>query len=186
MRKIKMVVGNVPVGKALTWAYPHGNPSSKTFLIPTYKLTISGTNSKGTAESKTFEVFRFGVWKKSPTSAPTVVGLADAQTHIIKSWIPTYEVHSANSRENGAWQVYGNFLIHDGPDKPMSRRSVFASIGCLSVCGGPEGFVTFNDFIIELSGSTASNRNDQLIEIGKARNISITYKAAKRPALTVY
>ncbi|MCP4343125.1 MAG: hypothetical protein GY799_30685 [Desulfobulbaceae bacterium] len=112
--------------------------------------------------------------------------MADFQSHVIKSWIPSYEVHSAESRENGAWQVYGNFLIHDGPDKPMSKRAIYASIGCLAVCGGPEGFAQFNDFIIELSGPKTSSRSDQLIEIGQSKNITITYTAAKRPALHPY
>jgi hypothetical protein len=124
--------------------------------------------------------------KKTTDSPAVVVGLADTQTHIIKSWLPSYSVHSASSREDGAWQVYNNFLIHDGPDNPMSKRSIYASIGCIEICGGPQGFANFNDFIIELSGATASTRANKLAQIGKAHNISITYLSAPRPKLTLY
>lgn len=81
-----------------------------------------------------------------------MVGLADHQTHIIKAWLPNYRVHSARSQENRAWQVYGNFLIHDGPDNPTE---LFATIGCVEVMGY-RGFVKFNDLIISLSGPKAT------------------------------
>jgi hypothetical protein len=77
-----------------------------------------------------------------------------------------------------------SFLIHDGPDDP--HRQVYASIGCIEICGGPNGFVDFNDFIIELSGPKASTRAEQLIEIGAAGNISIEYEKASRPPLRKY
>jgi hypothetical protein len=47
--------------------------------------------------------------------------LADYQTHTIKAWLPDYSVHSYPSPEDGAWQVYNNFVIHDGPDKPKQQ-----------------------------------------------------------------
>jgi len=108
-----------------------------------------------------------------------VVGLADHQTHIIKAWLPNYRVHSARSQENRAWQVYGNFLIHDGPDNPTE---LFATIGCVEVMGY-RGFVKFNDLIISLSGPKATSRDQQLIEIGRAARMSITYERASRPPL---
>lgn len=185
MRKVKLVVGNNKIGHALTWAYPEGDVSIRTYLIPTYHLTVSGIDSVGKRKERKFEVIRFGVQQKSLTSPARVVGLANHQTHHIKKWIPTYQVHSSHSPENGAWQVYDNFLIHDGPDNPMGKRNIFASIGCIEVCGGPQGFVGFNDYIIELSGPKASKRSDQLIEIGKSRNMDITYLAAARPKLTI-
>jgi hypothetical protein len=108
-----------------------------------------------------------------------VVGLAEFQTHVIKAWLPDYRVHSAASPENGAWQVYGNFLIHDGPDNP---REIFATIGCIEIMG-PQGFIRFNDLVSALSGPKATNRAQQLIEIGGAGQMSITYAKASRPPL---
>jgi len=179
MRKIKMVVGNKKIGTALTWAYPNGQ-SLGIYKIPTYTLTVSGELDDGKRTKKDYEILRFGIQGKTSKSA-RVVGLADAQKHKIKSWLPNYTVHSARSLEQGAWQVYGNFLIHDGPDDP--KREVYASIGCLEVCNGPRGFDKFNDFIIELSGSTQPTRKSKLKEIGKSRVITIHYKSAVRPPL---
>ena len=123
MRNIKIVVGNKPIGTALTWAYPKAQGLG-VFTIPTYSLTVSGRLNNGKLDRRDFEVLRFGIQGKTSSSAQ-VVGLADQQTHIIKAWLPHYTVHSARSLEKGAWQVYGNFLIHDGPDDPKKRNLCF-------------------------------------------------------------
>ncbi len=108
--------------------------------------------------------------------------MAGQQTHIIKAWLPHYSVHSARSREKGAWQVYDNFLIHDGPDDP--KKEVYASVGCIEICNGPQGFDRFNDFIISLSGSNQPSRASQLAEIGRSKKMVITYQKAVRPPYT--
>jgi len=180
MRHVKMTVGATEIGMAKTWAYPEGQ-SQGMFWIPTYNLRVEGTDPAGNSVAKDFEVLRFGLHCPTRTSTPTVVGLADAQTHVIKAWLPHYSVHSARSLEIGAWQVYQNFLIHDGPDD--TSNEVYASIGCIEICGAPRGFDTFNDYLIALSGPKSTQRADQLAEIGKARNLSITYLKAKRPTV---
>ena len=177
MRRVIITVGGTPVGEAKTWAYPKGQLLG-TYFVPIYKLTIRGTDDKGQAVREQFNVLRFGVLSKDGKTA-TSVGLADVQTHRIKSWIPTYRVHSAASTENGAWQVYGSFLIHDGPD---NDTELFATIGCIEIMGS-QGFVKFNDLIISLSGSTATSRDKQLLEIGRSGHLSITYERAVRPTL---
>ncbi len=177
MKRIHINVGNKPIGKALTWAYPDGHKFG-TFSISTYELSVSGKNNNNQAVSKSFEILRFGL-KCNKGETPKVVGLADHQIHIIKAWLPHYTVHSARSKEKGAWQVYDNFLIHDGPDDP--KKEVYASVGCLEICNGPQGFDRFNDFIISLSGLNYSTREKNLVEIGYAKNILITYQKATRP-----
>lgn len=178
MRKIRLTVGGTVIGQAKTWAYPKGDKLGY-FSIPTYRMLVAGADDRGRAVQEHFEVLRFGVQCKDGVTAK-VVGLSDAQSHGIKAWIPSYRVHSADSLENGGWQVYDNFLIHDGPD---NQHEVFASIGCVEVMG-PRGFVKFNDLLISLSGATAATRDAKLIQIGKARNITISYEKAARPALT--
>ena len=180
MRTIKMLVGNKEIGKALTWAYPEGMNFGH-FYIPTYELVVTGTNNSGNQESRSFEVLRFGI-KCIKNGKPFVVGLADQQTHIIKAWLPHYSVHSARSLEKGAWQVYDNFLIHDGPDDPKTQA--YASVGCIEICHGPRGFDRFNDYIISLSGSKAPTRSNQLGEIGRSKKLIITYQKAIRPKYT--
>ena len=180
LRPIELVVGSRRKGRAITFGYPDGGDY---YTIPTYELTATGTDDSGRSVSRIFEVLRFGVQKKSSEPA-RVVGLADRQTHVIKAWLPTYSVHSARSVELGAWQVYGNFLIHDGPDNLATE--VYASIGCIEICNGPFGFNVFNDFLISLAGSTAGSAAGKLAEIGRARNMSITYLSASRPPLEKY
>jgi hypothetical protein len=180
MRTVKMTVGKKEVGRARTWAYPAGQAHGL-FWIPTYTLTVSGTDGGGKKVEREFEVLRFGIHCPTRKSTPSVVGLAKEQTHVIKAWLPHYSVHSAPSLEQGAWQVYGNFLIHDGPDD--TTNEVYATIGCVEICGAPKGFDVFNDFLIALSGPRSSDRKAQLAEIGRARNMSITYLKATRPPL---
>ena len=179
LRRIKLEVGNRTIGKAVTFAYKYGKELF--YIIPTYQLTVFGTDDLGKSVKKDFEVFRFGVAKESPTDTPHVVGLTELQTHVIKAWLPNYSVHSHRSIEKGAWQVYKNFLIHDGPDDPVIQ--VYASIGCIEICGGPHGFDRFNDLIISLSGSKKTSRDEQLAEIGRSGTMMITYLKADRPRL---
>lgn len=179
IRNIKLTVGGTVIGHAQTWSYPESD--GKVYLIPTYQFTVEGKTDDGSAQTMKYEVFRFGVMRKTKTAKPTVVGLADYQTHKIKAWLPDYSVHSASSEEMGAWQVYGNFLIHDGPDDP--EKELYASIGCVEVCRGPAGFDKLNDFIIQLSGSKKSTRAEKLREIGFSGKMSITYIKAARPSL---
>ncbi len=144
-----------------------------------YRVKVSA-KTPGKLVSRDFEAFRFGVQQKG-SIGPRVVGLADRQTHVIKSWIPTYSVHSARSTERGAWQAYGNFLIHDGPDNPLIQA--YASVGCVEICNGPKGFNMFNDYIISLANPSSTGRDRQLLEIGRSGKLVITYDAAKRPPL---
>ncbi len=177
MRNVKILIGGKPVGEQRTWAYPSGQSLGQ-YLVPIYPCYVNGINNAGATVREQFNVLRFGVQSKDGKAA-AVVGLADYQTHIIKAWLPHYRVHSATSPENGAWQVLGNFLIHDGPDNPTE---LFATIGCIEVMGR-QGFVKFNDLIISLSGPKATNRPQQLMEIGRSGRMSITYEQASRPPL---
>lgn len=177
MRSVTLTVGGTPIREAKTWAYPHGAALGK-FWIPVYKLTVAGTDSTGKPVMQTFPVFRFGVQSEDGKTA-RVVGLAHHQMHIIKAWIPTYRVHSASSPENGAWQVYDNFLIHDGPD---NDTELFATIGCVEIMG-PRGFLKFNDLLISLMDPPRSNRDQELAAIGRSGRLKVIYESATRPAL---
>ena len=177
MRDVKITIGGVPVGDQRTWAYPRGQSLGK-YLVPIYNCSVKGVDDGGKPVMGRFKVLRFGVQCKDGKTA-AVVGLSDYQVHRIKAWLPNYRVHSANSQENGAWQVYGNFLIHDGPDNPTE---LFATTGCIEIMGY-RGFVKFNDLMISLSGSRANSRARQLAEIGRSGNITVTYEKASRPPL---
>jgi len=184
LRKIELTLGNGTIGWGVTWSYPRDD--GNLYKIPIYSLKVEGEDDGGKQQTKTFEAFRFGVHRPTAGAVAQVVGLADEQTHTIKAWIEDYSVHSARSLEKGAWKVYSNFLIHDGPDDPKDVNEPYASIGCVEICKGPAGFDEFNNFIISLSGSKKSSRNEKLKEIGSSGKMAIKYLKASRPPLTIY
>jgi RHS repeat-associated protein len=165
LEKVTLTVSGVTSGNyALSWAYPDGDPSI-VYKTPLYKLTVSSS----LGPSQTFEVIRFGPRNKN--GKLSVAGLADAQTHELE-WFPGYTLHSTNSAENGAWIVYGNFLLHDGPD---DFNEAFGTAGCLEVVG-KEGFSKLKDAVLKLSGEACLCDVDAII----------IYKAAKRPPLSAF
>jgi hypothetical protein len=183
VRAIKLTVGSKVVGHAVTWSYPKDD--GRLYRIPTYPVTVEGHDDAGVAQTTEFEAFRFGIHRPTSKAVASVVGLANQQTHTIKAWLPDYSVHSANSVEKGAWQVYDSFLIHDGPDDPTDTAQPYASIGCVEICRGPRGFDRFNDTIIGLSGSKQPTRGRKLAEIGASGAMEISYLKANRPPLDV-
>jgi hypothetical protein len=48
---------------------------------------------------------------------------------------------------------------------------------------GPASFITFNDYLISLSGLRKAARNEQLADIGASGRMSITYIGAKQPPI---
>ena len=60
MRPVALNVGGTPNGKGRTWAYPNGK-SLGVFEMPTYVLSVSGTDALGHSIRQEFTVFRFGV-----------------------------------------------------------------------------------------------------------------------------
>jgi hypothetical protein len=184
LREIRMTVGDTPIGTAITWPYPDGN-EKEYYKIPTYRLLVEGTTNAGRPVKERFEVLRFGVSIKGRRSKPRVVGLTNLYRRKIMWWEPRYTVHSYDSKDRnkelGAWKIWRNFLIHDGPDDP--RTQVYATAGCIEICNGPSGFDKFNDCLIALSGATAKTRARKLEEISKAKSLSIKFMRAPKPAL---
>lgn len=115
MRKVKIMIGGIPSGEQQTWAYPNGQPFGR-YLVPIYKYFVEGVDA-GNVVKVPFDVLRFGVLCNDGKTA-SVVGLSDYQAHIIKAWIPTYCVHSANSMENGAWASLWEFFDPRWPRQP--------------------------------------------------------------------
>lgn len=183
IRRINLKVWDSKVGTAVTWSYP--DKDGKYYLIPTYKMTVDGTDDAGGAAHREFEVIRFGPNRHKSDGRPAhMVGLRDYQKHKIKLWYGAYSVRSARSEEKGAWKVFGDYLVHDGPDDPMHQR--YATAGCIEVCGGPHGFDLFNDYIISISGSKRKTRYKKLREIGGSGRMVITYMKAAFPPLVEY
>lgn len=166
-RKLTLTLAGTPNGNhAYTWDYPHGEFTNH-YKTPLYTLKVSNG-----IHTKVFQVIRFGP-RYVRGEGYSVAGLADLQTHGL-TWYPEYKLHSTDVAENGAWKVYGNFLIHDGPDTtdPSRADSMIGTAGCLEVFGY-DGFSSFNKALRELGG-VASNQNV---------DAKITYEKAVRPVI---
>ncbi|MDJ0657709.1 MAG: hypothetical protein QNJ40_26350 [Xanthomonadales bacterium] len=183
LRHIKLVVGNKQVGIAHLWSYDKDD--GNIYVLPTYHITVSGTDDHNKPASKNFECIRFGVLRKSERAKARVAGWTHTKYwNTIKMWEPGYRVQSAGSPENGAWNITGNFLIHDGPDDPTDRSDPFGAIGCVEICG-PQGFIKFNDYIISLSGSKATSRNAKLKQIADRKRMKVFFEHAPFPPLKI-
>lgn len=186
VRKITIDVTDETMATAVVWGYPRDDvPEDDTgplYEVPTYKLIVRGTMDNGQPAKREFEAIRFGVQQQTTKHQPRVVGLAKEQTHTVKKWLAHYAVHSAESEERGAWQVIGEFLIHDGPDNPRDKDDPYASIGCVELCGR-RGFTIFNEYLQSISGSKQSGEQAKLREIGESGSLSVHYQAASRPKL---
>lgn len=161
-RKLTLTLDGTPNGNhAYTWDYPDGSFENH-YKTPLYTLRIS--NGKHT---RAFQVIRFGP-RYVRSEGYSVAGLADHQTHSL-TWYPEYMLHSTDSAENGAWIVYGNFLIHDGPNTndPNRADSTIGTAGCLEVFGH-DGFSSFNKALRELGGVTSNKDVDAKIIYLKA------------------
>lgn len=166
-RKLTLTLDGKPNGNyAYTWDYPDGEFTNH-YKTPLYTLRISNG-----IHTKAFQVIRFGP-RYVRNEGYSVAGLADHQTHSL-TWYPEYKLHSTDTAENGAWIVYGNFLIHDGPDtnNPNRADSMIGTAGCLEVFG-PNGFSNFNRVLRELGGVTSNKDVDT----------KITYLKAIRPVI---
>lgn len=164
IRKVKIVITNNKVGEGLVRAYPQSN--NKEYIVPLYDCYIEGKMENGTTKKEYFSVIRFGVQRdESKNIAPKVVGLKDKQTHIL-NWV---------NYMGGSWQVYGNWLIHEGAENPSVEA--WGALGCIEVTGKGE-WSRFNNVIRSLSGETS------LSDISKAKTLSVHYEAvSERPPL---
>ena len=95
--------------------------------VPTYLMEVYPATDrfepKGSA-CKSFEVIRFGVNNNNDRRVPRVIGLKDAQSYTL-GW---------QSYMGGSWHLYGDFLIHDGPDDPLETDRGWGANGCIEVC----------------------------------------------------
>lgn len=118
------------------WALSPYNPTdgvigAPEYMVPTYKMKVLGSSAD-------FKVIRFGIKRTNinppPKTRPCNVGLFNKNTYI-GTWIPTYRVHSGPGSIPGAWQLYKNFLIHEGSSDPSDAWGTY---GCIEVVGRGE------------------------------------------------
>jgi hypothetical protein len=131
------------------------------------KHPVSGKDSKGNLQTKTYDVLRFLPYHNSASNGnngyktiaekPFMSGLTKSRSFKVPDYNESYEIHNTYSPENGGFIIEGNFMLHDGPDD-LNNDYGWGGAGCIEVCG-PSGFEDLKNFIYSLTGSTDSIGN---------------------------
>lgn len=167
IRPVVVTVTATEVGTGIVGSYP--DASGDNYVMPLYRVTVSGTNAAGESVTSNFTAIRYGVEYRAGTVGPKVVGLSDAQTHVL-NWV---------GYMGGSWQVYGNHLIHDGADDPTTQA--WGAIGCVEINYAGE-WDRFNTLIHSLTGSSDKGA------IGDSGNLTVHFEevsSRNRPTLVV-
>ncbi|MFC4636451.1 DUF6443 domain-containing protein [Dokdonia ponticola] len=166
IRPVEITITNTIVGEGIVKPYPDSD--GEEYVVPLYRMTVTGEDENGQTQSYNFDVLRYGVERnESRNSGPRVVGLSDAQSYSI-IWDP------GTMGGEGSWRVTGNWLIHRGAADPTTQA--WGAIGCIEVCG-LNAWDNFNNAIRTLSGSNS------LSTIGNSGTLTVTYQSAQSPAL---
>lgn len=145
------------------WALSPYNPTdgvsgAPEYMVPTYIMKISGTSSE-------FKVIRFGIkrtnLKPPPKTRVCDVGLFNKNSYIA-TWIPTYRVHSGPGSVPGAWQIYKNFLIHEGSPDPSDAWGTY---GCVEIVGKGEWKRFLNTVILHGGASNNILSDRKLVKV---------------------
>ncbi len=163
-RSVTVLASSLMVGSGVVVPYSHGRGrvNSIRYRVPLYRMNLSGLDSAGNGQVLEFSVIRFGVVDTDGTHH--VVGLADRQEHVLR-WV---------SYMGGSWQIYGNFLIHDGADDPA--QMAYGAIGCIEVTG-VNAWPRFLESIRMLAGL----RDEQ--QISRSGCLRIKIEGTTRPPL---
>ena len=167
-RKVVVRVTKEIIGAGTLRPYPD-KQEGVLYEVPLYRVVVAGTDAKKNAITRDFKAYRFGIQldAQRQVTSPRVVGLADAQSHVLNwSYITTVK--------EMAWRVYAGFFIHRGPDDPAT--STYGSIGCIEISGKGQ-WDLFNKTIIEFAGASSAE------QVSTAKTIRADYDAAPRPAL---
>ncbi len=164
----------------------------KYYQVPVYGMSVEGADADGNPLSDDFSVIRF-MPGYNPSSnlddrygernTVGMVGLADAQSHVITQYKPEYELHGAEApSDNGALVVTGTHYLHDGPD---NDEEVFGAYGCLEVFG-TRGFSDLKETIKEFAGGYSDVDTESFIStLCSKSKLRIELKSTTRPSLIV-
>jgi RHS repeat-associated protein len=179
LRNVNITIGGTPTGEIETFSYPE--PDDVQYSVPTYDMTVTGTDNSGNKVTQVFSVIRFGVKNKTGDAKDSYVqGITGPGKHIIRQFKPDYGAHSFGSNEPGAWVVKGTYYIHDGPDV----GEVSASNGCVELCGNGQ-FVALNTLIRGLAGTSTGTERQQHMQIAKAGVLTVRYEKASLPPIKI-
>ncbi len=163
----------------------NGDGDEDRYEVPVYNVIVTGTDDLGNLITKTYIAIRFAAYSNSSSNPDpdykiqnkvSTCGLADEQTYKCPKYKDYYETQNRFSPYGGCFVVTGTFYIHAGPNS--ISEAGWGSAGCVEIIGD---FGDFKNFIANISGSTAANTPDKLIELVNAKKLTIKYIEAPRP-----
>ena len=165
INKVQVTVTSKVVGETTTRSY-----ADDSYLcdVPLYEVKVTGANKE-----YTFKAIRFGLaykWNGNFMKEPEIVGLAEAQTHVISGWLPKY-LSEINGFPKGAYIIYGGHYFHSGSTPTFPNVAV---VGCIGIHGRGE-WVRFCDAITEMAGT------DNELDIVRKGKLVVTIEAASKP-----
>jgi hypothetical protein len=184
LRDVTITISGTPSGTKDIISYPRANLEKDgkhfRYSIPTYTMTVSGTDDDGKKVTQTFQVIRFGVKNTTGKTQDSYVEGLKSGVYKIKQFKADYHTHSFTSPQDGAWVVSGPDYIHAGP----GPGEISGSNGCVEVCGENQ-FINLNKLIINLSGlqNAGGSYTQKLNQIANAGILTAIYQPAMKPKL---
>ena len=159
--------------------------------VPIYQMVVKGRNNDGEYVEESFECLRFMpvLEEDDDTNTPTLTQLDMTSNNIVNIagvlgiypsiYDASYVVHSNSSAENGGIVLFGNYLIHDGPD---NNNDIFGGAGCIEMVG-ENGYSNLIYTIMGLTGSASTSRKENLESIMNYQRLLVIVEPATVPEL---
>ena len=172
---------------AKTYPIKDVNPTTgkvRQYRTPVYKIFVKGTDGTSKPLVKEWTGLRFmPYWNdpKHPDGRYKTLGWVNSGKHRVTKQPVTYynrdyPIHNRISPFHGAITIDGSFLIHAGPADLSDTQ--WGAAGCVEVIGD---FDAFKNDIKEVSGATAANLDDAILETIKAQKLLIEVEQAEPP-----
>lgn len=147
------------------------------YEVPVYNVVLTSTKFPGL--ESLFYALRFMPYKRTEQENIGMSGLADAQNYVLTTYDRKYSPHSVPGLDNGAFLIYGNFLVHAGPAEFTDYG--MGGLGCIEVFNFP----SFKEKIIDMCGDQSGEAvDDVLTRLAEDGYIKLIIEAAVKPAVT--
>jgi hypothetical protein len=154
------------------------------YRTPVYKIFIKGTDAAGKPVVKEWTGLRFmPYWNdpKRPDGRYKTLGWVNSGKHRVTRQPVThynreYPIHNRISPFHGAITIDGSFLLHAGPADLNDTQ--WGAAGCVEMIGD---FDAFKNDIKTVSGATAANLDDAIMETIHALKLLIEIEYAEPP-----
>jgi hypothetical protein len=187
-RQVTITLTKKVVGHYEARSYPDADSNNdgkwELYRVPVHEILIAGTEDDGTANTYTHQGPRFMPFFNDPAAPKKSykgrgwinAGLSSKRTIVVPEYKPHYTIHNSYSPYKGAIVLLGAFYIHAGPETLANIG--FGSAGCVEIVGD---FSLFKSDIWTLSGVTASDEDDAISKLVKAKKLIVEIEGTTAP-----